>query len=75
MAGSKSGGEKTRETLRAKYGADYYSRIGRMGGKIKGVKKGFALDPKRAKEAGRLGGSRSRRTGVKNGEGKKRQND
>lgn len=42
------------------FGQDYYSRIGKLGGKVK-VKKGFAkLDPKRHKELSAKGGRAKR---------------
>lgn len=49
--------QKTANTSRQKYGADYYSRIGAMGGKAKGKPKGFAYmaihDPERLKKIAR----------------------
>ena len=60
MAGTKIGGSKARETNRAKYGSDYYAQIGRIGGH-NGHAGGFAANPELAKEAGRLGGLRSKR--------------
>lgn len=68
MAGTKIGGEKTRNTNYTKYGADYYKNIGAIGGKnsyktnpVTGkALKGFAINGKAA-EAGRKGGSISRR--------------
>lgn len=43
--------------------------VGRKGGSVLGVKKGFALDNQRAREAGRLGGMNGR--GSKKGPRKK----
>ena len=66
--GSKEGGVKTRETNRAKYGLDYYSQLGKLGGSVRSPLKGFGngdIGRARAKDAGRLGGSISKRTGVK----------
>lgn len=60
MAGTKAGGRKCRDTNLRKYGADYYKRMGSKGGKWCGPK-GFALDPERAKTAGRKGGLISKR--------------
>ena len=60
MSGTKVGGSKARETNRAKYGSDYYAQIGRIGGH-NGHAGGFAANPELAKEAGRLGGLRSKR--------------
>jgi general stress protein YciG len=65
VSGTKVGGSKARETNRAKYGSDYYAQIGRIGGH-NGHAGGFAANPELAKEAGRLGGLRSKRPkGVK----------
>lgn len=72
MVGTKAGAIKTRATNYKKYGKDYYRELGRLGGKVKGILKGFALNPELAKKAGKKGGTISRRTGVKNGEGKPR---
>lgn len=55
MSGTKAGGIKTRQTNILKYGADYYSNIGRIGGKI-GRTGGFYNNPEKAREAGRKGG-------------------
>lgn len=70
MVMTKAGGVKVRETIEKKYGRDFWKKIGAIGGK-KGGKKGFALDHERAVAAGRKGGKKSTRLGVKNGEGKK----
>lgn len=58
MAGTKAGAKTTKE----KYGNDFFVITGRKGGKILGLKKGFAAMPhlKRV-EAGRKGGRISRR--------------
>ena len=43
MPGTPAGGKKTRETNLKKYGKDYYSRIGKMGGSAEHTKpRGFA---------------------------------
>lgn len=63
MAGTKSGGQSAYETNIAKYGADFYRRIGSLGGK-KGDphKRGFAvMSPEKRSAAGRKGGAISRR--------------
>ena len=65
-----TGGLKAAKTNKLKYGEDFYSRIGAKGGR-NGHTGGFAANPELAKRAGSLGGKKSRRTGVKNGEGKK----
>lgn len=54
MAGSKTGGQLAAKTMKTEYGEDYYSRIGKIGGKAR-VPKGFALSGK-ASEAGKKGG-------------------
>lgn len=62
MAGNKAGGLKARETNLKLHGSDFYSRIGRMGGKAGDpTKKGFASNPERAKTAGAKGGKISKR--------------
>ena len=38
-------------------GPDWYKKIGAMGGRVKGVAKGFAADKQKAREAGRAGGN------------------
>ena len=62
MAGTKAGGIKARETILKLHGSDYFSRIGRMGGKAGDpTKKGFASNIERAKKAGAKGGKISKR--------------
>lgn len=62
MGGSRAGGLKARETNIKLHGADFYKRIGRMGGKAGDPsKKGFASDSERAKTAGAKGGKISKR--------------
>lgn len=61
MAGTKSGGKAAASTNKAKYGADFYARIGAMGGK-KGTTGGFAANRELARIAGAKGGRISRRT-------------
>lgn len=68
MGGTKEGGLSAYKTNTARYGPDYYSRIGAAGGakcnKIDPVTgkalKGFAVSNK-ASAAGKLGGIKSRR--------------
>ena len=69
MSGTKAGGKKTAATNMKKYGSDFYVRIGAKGGR-NGHTGGFAANPERARFAGRKGGRKSSRAGVKNGEGK-----
>lgn len=61
MAGTKKGGEAAASTNKKKYGADFYAKIGAMGGK-KGRTGGFFANRDLAREAGRKGGRVSRRT-------------
>jgi len=63
MAGTKKGGEAAASTNKKKYGADFYAKIGAMGGK-KGRTGGFFANRDLAREAGRKGGRISRRTKV-----------
>jgi hypothetical protein len=73
MAGSKQGGALAAKTNKQKYGADFYARIGAMGGKL-GKTGGFASDMRgedgltgkeRARLAGAIGGRRSKRRPAK----------
>jgi hypothetical protein len=61
MAGTKTGGMTAAATNKAKYGADFYAKIGAIGGK-KGHTGGFAANPELARMAGAKGGRISRRT-------------
>ena len=70
MAGTKNGGAKAAATNKNKYGADFYARIGAMGGKL-GKSGGFASSAvgkdgltgrERARIAGAAGGRISRRS-------------
>lgn len=69
MAGTKIGGQRAAATNKKKHGSDFYSRIGRKGGKNSHTG-GFASDVKgkdgltgreRAKVAGSKGGTISKR--------------
>ena len=60
MAGTKEGARKAAATNKAKYGKDFYSNIGRKGGKL-GKTGGFAANRELAKIAGQKGGRISRR--------------
>lgn len=60
MAGTKLGGIKAGKTNKAKYGNDFYKRIGSIGGK-NGHTGGFAANPELARIAGQKGGRISRR--------------
>lgn len=73
MPGTKAGGIKARDTNKERHGEDFYSRIGTKGGhngRGPNYKGGFAANRELAALAGAIGGSRSSRKGVKNGEGK-----
>ncbi|HVS58989.1 MAG TPA: hypothetical protein VHD60_04650 [Candidatus Saccharimonadales bacterium] len=70
MAGTQAGGKAAAAKNKAKYGGDFYARIGSMGGKL-GRTGGFASDKvgadgltgrQRAAIAGAAGGRISRRT-------------
>lgn len=60
MAGTVKGGKAAAATNKKKHGADFYARIGAMGGK-KGRTGGFAANPDLARIAGAKGGRISRR--------------
>jgi general stress protein YciG len=61
MAGTKTGGKAAASTNKTKYGADFYAKIGAMGGK-KGTTGGFFANRELARQAGSKGGRISRRT-------------
>lgn len=61
MAGTKAGGKAAAATNKTKHGADFYARIGAMGGK-KGHTGGFFANRELARVAGAKGGRISRRT-------------
>lgn len=64
MAGTKAGGQAAAATNKAKYGADFYGKIGAKGGKLSrlgGFGEGEA-GRARARLAGEKGGRISRRT-------------
>lgn len=67
MAGTKAGGQKAAATNKEKQGADFYARIGRIGGaKARPESRYFYQHPEIAKKAGRKGGTISRRGPAKN---------
>ena len=79
MVGTPQGGKKSAATNKAKYGEGFYARIGKKGGQ-NGHTGGFNSDKvgkdgltgfERARIVGAKGGRKSRRTGIKNGEGKR----
>jgi len=61
MAGTKAGGMKAAATNKAKYGDNFYARIGAAGGQ-KGTTGGFYANRDLARIAGARGGRVSRRT-------------
>jgi hypothetical protein len=64
MAGTKAGGRLAAKRNKQKHGADFYSRIGKLGGQ-KSRTGGFAAGKegrKRASYYGAIGGAISRRT-------------
>ncbi|HUD06964.1 MAG TPA: hypothetical protein VMR34_03695 [Candidatus Saccharimonadales bacterium] len=61
MAGTKAGGQAAAMTNKSKYGANFYAKIGALGGK-KGKTGGFFANRELARLAGAKGGRISRRT-------------
>ncbi len=61
MAGTKAGGKAAAATNKKKYGADFYAKIGAVGGS-KSNTGGFAANRELARIAGKKGGMISRRT-------------
>lgn len=60
MAGTKEGGKAAAITNKKKYGADFYVKIGAIGGKL-GRTGGFYANRELARIAGAKGGTISRR--------------
>lgn len=60
MAGTKAGGQAAAATNKKKYGADFYVRMGAVGGKL-GRTGGFYSNRELARVAGAKGGRASRR--------------
>ncbi|HEV2412903.1 MAG TPA: hypothetical protein VGS28_03855 [Candidatus Saccharimonadales bacterium] len=67
MPGTVKGGRRAAATNKAKYGDNFYARIGAKGGKATGLK-GFAVNRDLARIAGAKGGKKSRRRSTKNAE-------
>lgn len=61
MAGTIQGGKLAANTNKARYGSDFYAKIGAKGGRL-GKTGGFYANRELAREAGRIGGRLSRRT-------------
>lgn len=64
MAGTLQGGKQAAKTNIAKYGADFYKKIGAMGGKL-GRTGGFYQNRELARIAGAKGGRISKRQGAR----------
>ena len=60
MPGTKNGGTKAAQTNKRRYGKDFYTRIGALGGTISRGG-GFAANPELARIAGAKGGRASRK--------------
>lgn len=65
MAGTKDGAKKASNTMKKRYGDDYYARIGKVGGQ-NGRTGGFYANREAARSAGAKGGRIGNRGGVKN---------
>jgi len=74
MSGTKAGGQKAAVTNLERHGKDFYKNIGARGGR-NGHTGGFYANRELASRCGKIGGLISRRTGVKNYEGKKWRNE
>lgn len=61
MSGTLAGGKAAAKTNKAKYGKDFYAKIGCIGGK-KGTTGGFFANRELARIAGARGGRISRRS-------------
>lgn len=64
MPGSKLGGLRAAATNKKRHGEDFYQRMGRIGGQ-RGHTGGFYANRELAREAGRKGGLKSRRSKAK----------
>lgn len=60
MAGTVLGGKKAAQTNKARHGKGFYADIGRIGGS-RSTTGGFAANRELAREAGKKGGTKSRR--------------
>jgi len=63
MSGNSKGGVKATHTTKQRHGDDFYVKIGALGGS-KSRNGGFAQNRELAREAGRIGGKRSRRGAI-----------
>lgn len=65
MSGNRKGGLKARETMKERYGKDFFKIIGKKGGETETNKlKGFAANKDLARIAGAAGGRISKRDGI-----------
>jgi general stress protein YciG len=64
MAGTKAGGKKAAATNKKKFGADFYVKLGALGGRASNTG-GFYADRDLARRAGEIGGRNSRRGAAK----------
>ena len=63
MSGTPEGAAKTAKTIKAKYGEDYYAKIGSKGGaQNRPETRAFRKNPELARIAGAKGGRKSKRT-------------
>ena len=62
MAGNRESGLVAAQTNKERYGEDFYSRIGALGGKLSKTG-GFYANRELARRAGAIGGAVSRKTG------------
>lgn len=60
MSGTKAGGLKAAATNKKRHGEGFYARIGAKGGR-NGHTGGFASNPELARNAGAIGGRKSKR--------------
>lgn len=62
MSGTLAGGRKAAKANIERHGQNYYSELGKLGGKAKHNKpRGFAANPELARLAGKRGGELSKR--------------
>lgn len=64
MAGTKIGGQRAAAKNKAKYGEDFYAKIGKVGGE-NGHTGGFYANRHLASVAGAVGGAKSRRNKIR----------
>ena len=61
ISGTQAGGKSAALTNKRKFGENFYSEIGKIGGKVSSPTKGFGSNRELAKIAGAKGGSKSSR--------------